>query len=83
MPKSLTEEVATTEQKKFELILGGLDRMFPSGLTPRTRLKETGFATPGSMANRDSAGDGVEGRLVFNGKTFYPNDKLAAWLAAR
>jgi hypothetical protein len=70
---------AETEQ----IILDSLLRIWPGGLVPRSEIRKSGLTAPGSLANADCKGVGVEGKLQIGGKIFYPAENLASWLAAR
>ena len=42
-----------------------------------------GLLQPGTLRNRDSDGDGVNKRIIFNGKVAYPTEALAEYMVNR
>ena len=71
------------QRERYEIILDGLNRIFPAGLAPRCRLRETGLISPGTCANEDSQGNGAEGRIIIRGKNYYINEGLALHLCQK
>jgi hypothetical protein len=72
------------EQEK-KLDLKRLAEKWPSTLVARTEVGNFsgGLLNEKSMANHDSAGTGVKGRIRIGRKICYPVDSLVAWLESR
>jgi len=58
---------------------------WPTTFVPRSGVKDItgGLYSAGYLANRDSLGDGPEGRFIIGRQTCYPVDSLIEWLLNR
>lgn len=69
---------------EIENFLKNLSNTAPEIIT-RQKIKEItgGLISPKSLANADSAGDGITPRFRIGGKVAYPKDAVIAYIRAR
>ena len=74
------------ELKTEKLIdLSALAEKWPSAIVERQQLKEFsgGALNARTMANHDSKGQGIKGRINMGRKVLYPVNEVIAWMEAR
>ena len=66
-------------------IFNEMANKWPSAVVARTEIEKFsgGLITPKSIANLDSLGKGIEGRIHVGRKVAYPIDELVGWLRDR
>ena len=71
--------------KNQEIDLSALAEKWPSAVVERQQLKEFsgGALNARTMANHDSRGQGIKGRINMGRKVLYPVNEVIAWMEAR
>ncbi len=77
--KTLDQGAASAVLNVDEIKIRLLDK-FPLGLVPRNKINEAtgGVLHQNTMANMDSKGGGIVGRVMIGNKTCYPIDGILA-----
>jgi hypothetical protein len=65
--------------------LSHLKHAWPSGIVARKEFSRFsgGAISPGTLANADSRGEGIEGAFVLGRQVCYPVDNAISWLEDR
>jgi hypothetical protein len=71
--------------KNQDIDLSPLAEKWPSAVVERQQLKEFsgGALNARTMANHDSKGQGIKGRIIMGRKVLYPVNEVIAWMEAR
>ncbi len=73
------------EQEQNRIDLSAFAKAWPAPYVERSKLAEFsgGALNARTMANLDSKGQGIQGRISIGRKILYPVQELVAWLEAR
>lgn len=84
--KKMNKKKDIKELKTKKLInLSALGEKWPSAFVERQQLKDfsSGALNARTMANHDSKGKGIKGRIIMGRKVLYPVNEVIAWMEAR
>jgi len=83
----MNKEPLFTKDKQTEkpIDLSAYAKAWKAPYVERQQLKEFsgGALHPRTMANRDSKGEGIKGRINVGKKVLYPVNEVIAWMEAR
>ena len=74
------EQISVGKRRESLRVL--LEQTFKTPLISRYDPDLNVFVSGGTLANEDSAGTGIEGRVMIGRKTFYPREHVINWLLA-